>query len=49
VGARHDADALRRWIADPGAVNPDAEMPSFGSKITPEEMSALVAWLARQR
>ena len=27
---------LRRWIADPESVNPDAEMPAFGKRLTPD-------------
>ena len=49
VAAKHDAAALRRWIADPESVDPDTEMPSFGSRLTDPEMTALVAWLLRQR
>lgn len=49
IGARHGRDALRRWIADPEAVDPSTDMPPFGSRLTAFEMTSLVEWLARQR
>ena len=49
VGAKHAPEALRRWIADPEAVDPSADMPAFGSRLSADEMTALVAWLAGQR
>jgi len=49
VGAKHEAQALRRWISNPEAVKPDADMPAFGERLTEAEMHALVAWLARMR
>jgi len=49
IGGRHGRDALRRWIADPEAVDPSTDMPAFGSRLTAFEMTSLVEWLARQR
>lgn len=49
IGAKHSPEALRRWIADPEAVDPDAEMPAFGSRLTADELNTLVQWLIRRR
>ena len=49
IGQTKDAATLRQWIADPEAVDPDAEMPAFGTRLTPGEMTALVEWLGRPR
>jgi mono/diheme cytochrome c family protein len=49
IGARHDQPTLRRWIADPESVNPDAEMPSFQKRLTPEELNAIATYLANRR
>jgi ubiquinol-cytochrome c reductase cytochrome b subunit len=49
IGNVHAPDVLRRWIADPEAVDPDAQMPAFGARLSAEEMSAIVEWLSRQR
>ncbi|MEX2271739.1 MAG: cytochrome b N-terminal domain-containing protein [Vicinamibacterales bacterium] len=49
IGQKHDPAALRRWIADPEAVNADAEMPAFGTRLSEDEMTTLVEWLGGQR
>ena len=49
VGGKHDAATLRRWIENPEAVNPDAEMPSFGRRLSPRELDAIAAYLAQRR
>ena len=49
IGAKHDQPTLRRWIADPESVNPDAEMPSFQKRLSPEELDAIAAYLANRR
>jgi ubiquinol-cytochrome c reductase cytochrome b subunit len=49
IGAKHDQPTLRRWIADPESVNPDAEMPSFQKRLTPEELDVIAAYLAHRR
>jgi len=49
VGARHDATWLRRWITNPETVDPLANMPGFGDILSPDEMSALVAYLGGRR
>jgi mono/diheme cytochrome c family protein len=49
VGREHDARWLRVWISDPASVDPTAEMPGFGDTLTPEEMNAIVWYLARRK
>ena len=49
IGSKHDAATLRRWISDPEAVNPDAEMPAFGMRLTPEQLDAISGYLASRR
>ena len=39
---------FRRWITDPGLVNPDAEMPAFGGKLSDAELTAIAEYLARR-
>jgi len=49
IGAKHDASFLVRLIADPESVNPDAEMPSFKSRLSQAELEAIAAYLASRR
>jgi ubiquinol-cytochrome c reductase cytochrome b subunit len=49
AGSKHDLDALRRWIVDPEAVNPEAEMPGFGKRLSAAELDAVAAFLAARR
>ena len=49
IGAKHDRATLRRWIADPEAVDPDAEMPAFDSRLTADELDSIAAYLAGRR
>lgn len=49
VGGKHDAATLRRWITDPEAVDPDATMPAFGKRLSPEEFDAIVTYLAGRK
>lgn len=49
IGQKSDQATLRRWISDPESVDPIAEMPAFGTRLSAEEMNALVEWLVRQR
>lgn len=49
TGQKRDARWLRNWISDPSAIDPDAEMPSFGERLSPDEMSAIVNDLARRK
>ena len=49
AGAKHDATALRLWIADPEAINPEADMPSFERRLSPSELDAIARYLAARR
>lgn len=49
VGAKHDGATLRRWIADPEAVDPMAEMPAFGGRLTSAELDAIAGYLASRK
>ena len=49
IGTKHDADWLRRWIADPTTIKPETEMPEFGSKLTADEIADLARWLAARK
>jgi ubiquinol-cytochrome c reductase cytochrome b subunit len=48
-GAKHDAATLRRWIEDPELVDPDAEMPSFGDRLTAAQLDAVSTYLAARK
>lgn len=49
IGAEHDADYLKRLIADPESVNPDAEMPKFQKRLTDAELNAVANYLAARK
>jgi ubiquinol-cytochrome c reductase cytochrome b subunit len=49
AGRNGDAAQIERRIADPPSVDPNAEMPAFGDKLTVEEIRVLAAWLAWKR
>jgi ubiquinol-cytochrome c reductase cytochrome b subunit len=49
VGARHDAAWLRKWITDPESVDAFSSMPPFGQTLTPQQMDAVVAYLASRK
>ena len=44
AGSKHDLATLRRWIADPEAVNPEAEMPAFGKRLSSAELDAVAGF-----
>ncbi|HLK10620.1 MAG TPA: c-type cytochrome [Candidatus Binatia bacterium] len=44
VGAKRDADWLRKYILDPKAEKPDSKMPK--AKLTDQELADVVAYLA---
>jgi cytochrome c2 len=48
-GTKHDAATLRRWIVDPELVDPDADMPSFGDRLTTAQLDAISSYLASRR
>jgi ubiquinol-cytochrome c reductase cytochrome b subunit len=49
AGSKHDVTALRRWITDPEGVNPEAEMPPFGKRLSAAELDAVAGLLAARR
>jgi ubiquinol-cytochrome c reductase cytochrome b subunit len=49
IGKKRDAPWLVKWITDPSAVNPDAEMPAFGGQISDAQLRAVADFLAKQR
>jgi ubiquinol-cytochrome c reductase cytochrome b subunit len=49
VGSKHDVERLRRWIADPESIDPDAEMDPFGKRLTPAELDAIAGYLAMRK
>jgi quinol-cytochrome oxidoreductase complex cytochrome b subunit/cytochrome c553 len=49
AGAKHELSALRLWIADPEAVNPEAEMPAFGRRLSAVELEAIAGYLAARK
>jgi cytochrome c2 len=49
AGKEHDAPTLRTWIVDPEAIKPDADMPSFGKRLSPEQLDAIAGYLASRK
>jgi ubiquinol-cytochrome c reductase cytochrome b subunit len=49
IGAKHDAMWLHEWITDPTTVQFDATMPPFGERLTEEQMTAIVNYLAARK
>lgn len=48
-GSKHDLAALRRWIVDPELVDPNAEMPSFGERLSDAQLDAISTYLAARK
>jgi ubiquinol-cytochrome c reductase cytochrome b subunit len=49
AGEKHDAPTLRTWIVDPEAINPNADMPSFGKRLSSEQLDAIAGYLASRK
>ena len=49
AGGEHDLETLKSWIVDPEAVNPLAEMPAFGDRLSPEQLDAIAGYLASRK
>ena len=45
-GSKHDAATLRKWIVDPEMVDPKAEMPSFGDRLSEAQLDSISSYLA---
>ncbi len=48
-GSKHDVATLRKWIYDPEEVDPKADMPSFGDRLTSEQLDTISAYLAARK
>jgi ubiquinol-cytochrome c reductase cytochrome b subunit len=48
-GSKHDTATLRRWIVDPELVDANAEMPSFGDRLSDVQLDAIAAYLASRQ
>ena len=48
-GAKQDAKWLKDWITDPSVVDPAANMPPFGDRLTEDELAKLADYLANRR
>jgi mono/diheme cytochrome c family protein len=48
-GMRHDAKWLKDWIADPESVDPVANMPPFGDRLSDEQLTAIANYLAGRK
>ncbi len=48
-GTKHDAPTLRRWIEDPEQVDPDADMPAFGDRLSAAQLDAIAQYLASRK
>ena len=49
VGSKFDAAMMSRRIVNPLSVESNAQMPAFGTKLTPDEIAAISAWLAAHK
>ncbi|HEY7498080.1 MAG TPA: cytochrome b N-terminal domain-containing protein [Vicinamibacterales bacterium] len=49
AGEKHDKAKLKTWIEDPEAVDPLADMPSFGDRLSPEQLDAIASYLAARK
>jgi len=49
AGKSHDAQWLKDWVTAPDEVDPGANMPAFGAFLTPEQMNAVVKYLAARK
>jgi ubiquinol-cytochrome c reductase cytochrome b subunit len=49
VGAKLDSTTIERRIINPLDVKPDAQMPSFATKIDPADIGAIAVWLAERK
>ena len=48
-GAKQDAKWLKEWIADPSVVDPTANMPPFGDRLSADELTQLSNYLAARK
>jgi ubiquinol-cytochrome c reductase cytochrome b subunit len=48
-GTRHDAAWLKTWIMDPSAVDPAANMPPFGERLSEDQLTAIASYLSSRK
>ena len=48
-GTKHDAAWLKTWIADPSLVDPAANMPPFGDRLSEAQLTAISNYLAGRK
>jgi ubiquinol-cytochrome c reductase cytochrome b subunit len=48
-GMKRDAKWLKEWIADPSVVDPAANMPPFGDRLSEDELTHLANYLASRK
>jgi mono/diheme cytochrome c family protein len=48
-GMKHDAKWLKEWITDPSLVDPAANMPPFGDRLSESEPAQLADYLATRK
>jgi ubiquinol-cytochrome c reductase cytochrome b subunit len=49
VGKKLDVSTIEQRIIDPTMLDPIAEMPAFGEKLSPDDIKLLAAWLAKRK
>jgi mono/diheme cytochrome c family protein len=49
AGEKSDAAKLRTWIEDPEAIDPDADMPKFGNRLSAQQLQAISEFLASRK
>jgi quinol-cytochrome oxidoreductase complex cytochrome b subunit len=49
IGSKRSLEWLINWIEDPEGVDPNATMPAFGDKLTPEELHGIATYLAARK
>lgn len=48
-GKPQDVATIRTWIEDPEAIDPLADMPSFGKRLSPEQLDAIAGYIASRK
>jgi ubiquinol-cytochrome c reductase cytochrome b subunit len=49
IGEKRDAKWLQSWIADPEAIDENADMPGFADRLSPDELTAVANFLAARK
>jgi ubiquinol-cytochrome c reductase cytochrome b subunit len=49
IGEKRDAKWLQSWIADPAAIDENADMPAFVDRLSPDELKAVADFLAARK